>query len=128
MKLAVVGATGLVGQEILKVLEERSFPFDELYLIASAKSVGQTMTFKGKTYVIKSIEEGCKLAPDIAIFSALDIICKEQGIKHIIDGRNVVTEVTLPLITQNFSRSFYCQNSHGCRDRSCERLFRMGKL
>lgn len=70
MKLAVVGATGLVGQEILKVLEERSFPFTELYLVASAKSVGQTMTFKGKTYSIRSIEEVCKLAPDVAIFSA----------------------------------------------------------
>lgn len=70
MKLAVVGATGLVGQEILKVLEERSFPFNELYLVASAKSVGQTMTFKGKEYKIKGIEEVCKLAPDVAIFSA----------------------------------------------------------
>ena len=70
MKLAVVGATGLVGQEILRVMEERSFPFDELYLIASSKSVGQTITFKGKDYAVKSIEEGCALAPDIAIFSA----------------------------------------------------------
>jgi aspartate-semialdehyde dehydrogenase len=70
MKLAVVGATGLVGQEILKVIEERNFPFDELYLVASAKSVGQTLSFKGKDYTIKSIEEGCALAPDIAIFSA----------------------------------------------------------
>lgn len=70
MKLAVVGATGLVGQEILKVLEERSFPFDELYLVASAKSVGQPMTFKGKEYKIKSMEETVKLNPDIAIFSA----------------------------------------------------------
>jgi aspartate-semialdehyde dehydrogenase len=70
MKLAVVGATGLVGQEILKVLEERSFPFDDLYLVASAKSVGQTIAFKGKNYTIKSIEEVVKLAPDIAIFSA----------------------------------------------------------
>ncbi|HEY0651628.1 MAG TPA: aspartate-semialdehyde dehydrogenase [Chryseosolibacter sp.] len=70
MKLAVVGATGLVGQEIISVLEERSFPFDELYLVASPKSVGQKMTFKGKEYQIKSIEEVCKLAPDIAIFSA----------------------------------------------------------
>lgn len=70
MKLAVVGATGLVGQEILNVLEERSFPFDELYLVASSKSVGQKMTFKGREYQIKSIEEVCKLAPDIAIFSA----------------------------------------------------------
>lgn len=70
MKLAVVGATGLVGQEILKVLEERSFPFDDLYLVASAKSVGQTMTYKGKEYKIKSMEETVKLAPDVAIFSA----------------------------------------------------------
>ncbi len=70
MKLAVVGATGLVGNEVLKVLEERSFPFDDLYLVASAKSVGQTITFKGKNYTVKSIEEVCKLAPDVAIFSA----------------------------------------------------------
>ena len=70
MKLAVVGATGLVGQEILKVLEERSFPFNELYLVASARSVGQTITFKGKEYKIKGIDEVCKLAPDVAIFSA----------------------------------------------------------
>jgi aspartate-semialdehyde dehydrogenase len=59
MKLAVVGATGLVGQEILKVLEERSFPFDELYLVASAKSVGQTITFKGKNYVVRSVQTCC---------------------------------------------------------------------
>lgn len=70
MKLAVIGATGLVGQEVLKVLEERSFPFDELFLVASSKSVGQTMTFKGKEYTIKGIEEVCSLAPDVAIFSA----------------------------------------------------------
>jgi aspartate-semialdehyde dehydrogenase len=70
MKLAVVGATGLVGQEILKVIEERNFPFDELYLVASAKSVGQNVRFKEKNYAIKGIEEVCKLAPDIAIFSA----------------------------------------------------------
>ncbi len=70
MKLAVVGATGLVGQEVLKVLEERNVEFDELYLVASAKSVGQIMKFKGKEYTIKSIEEGCKLVADVAIFSA----------------------------------------------------------
>jgi aspartate-semialdehyde dehydrogenase len=70
MKLAVVGATGLVGQEILKVLEQRDFQFSELYLVASAKSVGQKMSFRGKEYTVQSIEEVCKLAPDIAIFSA----------------------------------------------------------
>src|SRR5690606_19202758 len=70
MKLAVVGATGLVGQEILKVLEERNFPFDELFLVASAKSVGHTIKFKGKEYKVQGIEEVCELAPDVAIFSA----------------------------------------------------------
>jgi aspartate-semialdehyde dehydrogenase len=70
MKLAIVGATGLVGQEILTVLEERNFQFDELYLVASSRNVGKEMSFKGKKYVIKSMEETVKLAPDIAIFSA----------------------------------------------------------
>src|SRR6266705_2302511 len=70
MKLAVVGATGLVGQEVLKVIDERNIEFDELYLIASAKSVGQKLTIKGKEYTIRSIEEGCNLGVDVAIFSA----------------------------------------------------------
>ncbi|MBS1487691.1 MAG: aspartate-semialdehyde dehydrogenase [Bacteroidetes bacterium] len=70
MKLAIVGATGLVGQELLKVIEERNIEFDELYLVASAKSVGQKMKFKGKEYTVKSMEEVCQIAPDVAIFSA----------------------------------------------------------
>jgi aspartate-semialdehyde dehydrogenase len=70
MKLAVVGATGLVGQEMLKVLEERQVEFDDLYLVASAKSVGNKIKFKGKEYTIRSMEEVVALAPDIAIFSA----------------------------------------------------------
>jgi aspartate-semialdehyde dehydrogenase len=70
MKIAVVGATGLVGQEMLKVLEERNVEFDDLYLVASAKSVGNKIKFKGKEYTIKSMEETVALAPDIAIFSA----------------------------------------------------------
>lgn len=70
MKLAVVGATGLVGQEILKVLAERNVEFDELYLVASAKSVGQKINYKGKDYSIISMEDAVAIAPDIAIFSA----------------------------------------------------------
>ena len=49
MKIAIVGATGLVGQEVLRVLEERQVEFDELYLVASAKSVGQKIKFKGSS-------------------------------------------------------------------------------
>ena len=70
MKIAVVGATGLVGQEVLKVLQERNVKFDELYLVASAKSVGQKIKFKGKEYPIIGMEEAVALAADIAIFSA----------------------------------------------------------
>jgi aspartate-semialdehyde dehydrogenase len=70
MKIAVVGATGLVGTEMLKVLEERHVEFDELYLVASAKSVGQKIKFKGKEYTIISMEAAVELASDIAIFSA----------------------------------------------------------
>jgi len=70
MKLAIIGATGLVGQEVLKVLQERHIEYSDLYLVASARSVGQTLVFKDKQYTIKSIEEVCNLSPDIAIFSA----------------------------------------------------------
>ncbi|HML37301.1 MAG TPA: aspartate-semialdehyde dehydrogenase, partial [Bacillota bacterium] len=51
--LAIVGATGLVGGTFLKVLEERNFPFENLYMMASAKSAGKTVTFRGKEYVIE---------------------------------------------------------------------------
>ena len=70
MKLAIVGATGLVGQELLKVLSERQFAFDELLLVASAKNVGKAISFQGKNYTIIGMEEAVKRAPDIAIFSA----------------------------------------------------------
>jgi aspartate-semialdehyde dehydrogenase len=70
MKLAIVGVTGLVGQEILRVLEERNFQFDELLPVASAKNVGKEIDFKGKKFTIKSMEEAVALAPDVAIFSA----------------------------------------------------------
>ena len=70
MKIVVVGATGLVGQEVLKVMEERNFQFDELYLVASSRNVGKEMHFKNKRYTIISIEDACDLAADVAIFSA----------------------------------------------------------
>ena len=70
MKLAVVGATGLVGQEVLKVIQERGFEFDELFLVASERSVGKKMDYKGKTYEVIGLETAVGLKPDIAIFSA----------------------------------------------------------
>ena len=70
MKTVVVGATGLVGQEILKVMEERNFAYDDLYLVASSRNVGKEIEFRGKKYRIIGMEEACDLAADVAIFSA----------------------------------------------------------
>ena len=70
MKVAVIGATGMVGQVMLKVLEERSFPMDELFVVASSKSVGQTLTYKGRELTIISLEDAVSKEPDLALFSA----------------------------------------------------------
>lgn len=70
MKVAVVGVTGLVGTEMLRVLTELDFPVDELVPVASAKSVGKEIEFKGKKYKVVSMEEGIKAKPDYALFSA----------------------------------------------------------
>lgn len=70
MKIAVVGATGMVGEVMLKVLEERQFPVKELIPVASEKSVGKQVLFKGKSYTVVNLNEAVSLKPDIALFSA----------------------------------------------------------
>lgn len=70
MKIAVVGATGMVGTQILKVLAENSFPITELLLVASERSVGKEIEFGGSKHAIISMEEAISRSPHIAIFSA----------------------------------------------------------
>jgi len=70
MKVAIVGATGLVGNVMLKVLEERNFPFDELLLVASERSVGKKIKFRGDDIEVISIPTAIEKRPDIALFSA----------------------------------------------------------
>ena len=70
MKIAVIGATGMVGTVMLKLLEERNFPVTELLLVASKKSVGKQLLFKNKALKIIAIEDAVKAKPAIAIFSA----------------------------------------------------------
>lgn len=70
MKIAVIGATGLVGREILKVLESKSISISEFLAVASEKSVGKTIHFSGKEYEVISIDSAVQQNPDIAIFSA----------------------------------------------------------
>lgn len=70
MKVAVVGATGLVGTKMLQVLAERNFPVDELIPVASAASVGKEVEFKGKKFKVVAAEDAIAAKPNVAIFSA----------------------------------------------------------
>jgi aspartate-semialdehyde dehydrogenase len=70
MKVAVVGATGLVGTKMLQVLEERNFPVSELIPVASERSVGKELIFKGKSFKVVSMDAAIAAAPALAIFSA----------------------------------------------------------
>lgn len=70
MKVAVVGATGMVGQVMLKVLEEKNLPITELIPVASERSVGHKIKFKGKEFTIVSMDDAIAVKPEIAVFSA----------------------------------------------------------
>jgi len=70
MKIAVVGATGLVGTKMLQVLAERNFPVSEIIPVASEKSIGKEIMFKGKAYSVVSYQDAIAAKPSIAIFSA----------------------------------------------------------
>ena len=70
MKVAVVGATGLVGSKMLQILEERNFPVSELIPVASERSVGKEVSFKGSTYKVVSADDAIAARPAVALFSA----------------------------------------------------------
>ncbi|MCB0485876.1 MAG: aspartate-semialdehyde dehydrogenase, partial [Flavobacteriaceae bacterium] len=70
MRVAVVGATGMVGNVMLEVLEERNFPVTELIPVASEKSVGKKITYKGKDYTVVNLQQAVNMQPDVALFSA----------------------------------------------------------
>jgi len=77
MRIAIVGSTGLVGSEILKVIEELNITVKEIIPVASEKSVGKTVTFKGKEYKVIGLKDGVEAKPNIAIFSAGGDVSKE---------------------------------------------------
>ena len=117
MKIAVVGATGMVGSVMLQLLEERNFPISELLLVASPSSIGKQLTFKGKEHTIIGMEEAIAKRPAIAIFSAGGSISLEWAPKFaevgttVIDNSSawrmdqtkklVVPEINASLLTKN---------------------------
>lgn len=90
MKVAVVGATGLVGGEILKVLAERNFPVTEIIPVASERSIGKKISFKDKEYTVVGYDQAISLKPDVAIFSAGGSISLEVAPKFAKAGITVV--------------------------------------
>ena len=90
MKVAVVGATGMVGKIMLQILEERNFPVTELIPVASERSVGNTIDFKGEKVAIVSIDDAVDAKCDIALFSAGGSISLEYAPKFAAQGTTVI--------------------------------------
>ena len=90
MKVAVVGATGMVGEVMLKVLAERNFPVTELLLVASERSVGKKLTYKNKEYTVIGLADAVAAKPQIAIFSAGGDTSLEWAPKFAAVGTTVV--------------------------------------
>ena len=90
MRLAVVGATGMVGTQIFRVLEELNFHFDELVPVASERSIGRTITCNGKEYKVVGLSDAVAMRPDLAIFSAGKDVSLEWAPKFAEIGTYVV--------------------------------------
>ena len=90
MKVAVVGATGMVGNVMLNVLKERNFPYSELLLVASERSKGKQIEFNGKTYTVIGLQDAVNQKPDIALFSAGGSTSEEWAPKFAEVGCTVV--------------------------------------
>lgn len=129
MKLAVVGATGLVGTEICKVLEELELPFSEFYPVASQRSIGKLIRLKGKEYPVIGLEEAVELAPDIALFSAGSSTSLEWAPKFAKKGTYVIDNSSAfrmdsdkPLIVPEINGDVLKANDHIIANPNCSTI------
>lgn len=90
MKIAVIGATGMVGTVMLKILEERNFPLTQLLPVASQRSIGRELVFKGKMHKTIGLQDAVDAKPDIAIFSAGGAISLEWAPKFAANTTTVI--------------------------------------
>ena len=109
MRVAIVGVTGMVGEIMRNVLEERNFPITEFLPVASARSVGKTITFQGKDYTVIGLEDAVAQAPDFAMFSAGGQTSLDWAPKFAAVGTTVMTihlpgECT-PITSLSFQKS-----------------------
>lgn len=129
MKVAVVGATGLVGSKMLQVLAERSFPVTELVAVASERSVGKEVEFKGKKYKVVSMTDGIAAKPAVAIFSAgggtsLEWAPKfaEAGITVIDNSSAWRMDPTKPLIVPEINADILTKNDKIIANPNCSTI------
>src|SRR5688572_26716427 len=129
MKVAVVGATGLVGTKMLQVLAERNFPVTELIPVASERSVGKEVEFKGKKFKVISMADGIAAKPAVAIFSAGGSTSLEWAPKFAAAGITVIDnssawrmDPTKPLIVPEINADILTKNDKIIANPNCSTI------
>ncbi len=129
MKVAVVGVTGLVGSKMVEILQERNFPVTEFYPVASEKSLGKEINFKGETYNVISAEQALSSRPDIAIFSAgaeasrrLAPLFAEQGCRVIDNSSFWRMDATKKLIIPEINASILTKDDYIIANPNCSTI------
>ena len=129
MKIAVVGATGLVGSKMLQVLDEQHIHIDELIVAASERSVGKEIVFQGKTHKVVSVEEAIDKCPDIAIFSAGGAASKQYAPSFAANGAFVIDnssawrmEKGVPLVVPEINADTITPDTHIIANPNCSTI------
>ena len=129
MKIAVVGATGLVGSKMLQVLDEQKVRIDELIVAASERSVGKEIVFQGKTYKVVSVDDAIAARPDIAIFSAGASASKQYAPRFAENGTFVIDnssawrmEKDVPLVVPEINADTITANTHIIANPNCSTI------
>ncbi len=129
MKIAIIGATGLVGSVLLKVLEERNIDIERIYFVASEKSIGKTVYFKNKPYEVIGLKKAVEEKPNIAIFSAGGVISKEWATKFAENGTTVIDNSSawrmhnkIPLIVPEINANILSKNHKIIANPNCSTI------
>ena len=129
MKIAVVGATGLVGSKMLQVLDEQNVKIDKLIVAASERSVGKEIVFKGQNHRVVSVEEAIASRPDIAIFSAGASASKQYAPQFAAQGTYVVDNSSawrmfpeIPLVVPEINADTITKDTHIIANPNCSTI------
>jgi aspartate-semialdehyde dehydrogenase len=129
MKVAVVGATGMVGRMMLKVLEEREFPVDRLFPAASERSIGKEIIFRGKPVKVLSLMEAVEAVPDVALFSAGAAVSREWAPVFAENGTVVIDnssawrmEKEIPLVVPEINAAIVTRNDKIIANPNCSTI------